>query len=45
VSVVYAISDEFHQSFIEGRNGSPIDVAIDSVGIAAAALWLRRRER
>ncbi len=45
VSAAYAISDEFHQSFIEGRHGSPIDVAIDSAGIAAAALWLRRRER
>ncbi len=44
VSVAYAISDEVHQSFIEGRNGSPIDVAIDSVGVAGAWLWLRRRE-
>ena len=45
VSLAYAISDETHQSFIEGRNGTPIDVAIDSVGIAAACLWLRRRDR
>ena len=45
VSFAYAISDEIHQSFIEGRHGSPIDVAIDSAGIAAAAAWLRRRER
>ncbi len=45
VSLAYAISDEIHQSFIEGRHGAPVDVAIDSAGIAAAAVWLRRRER
>jgi VanZ family protein len=40
----YAVSDEVHQTFIEGRHGSPIDVAIDSVGIAAACLWVRKRD-
>jgi len=43
ISFAYAVSDETHQSFIEGRHGSPIDVAIDSAGIAAASIWLRRR--
>ena len=48
VAVLYAITDEYHQSFIEGRHGSPVDVAIDSVGIAAAILlaraeWFRQR--
>lgn len=43
ISFAYAVSDEVHQSFVEGRNGSPVDVAIDSAGIAAASLWLRRR--
>lgn len=48
VSLLYAVSDEYHQSFIEGRHGSPVDVAIDSVGIGAAILlsrssWFRRR--
>lgn len=43
VSVAYAVSDEVHQSFIEGRHGTPVDVAIDSVGIASAAALLRRR--
>ena len=32
-SVLYAFSDEFHQSFVPGRSGSIIDVGIDSVGI------------
>jgi len=44
ISVAYAVTDELHQSFIEGRHGSPIDVAIDSAGVAAAALWLRTRD-
>lgn len=43
ISLAYAISDEAHQSFVEGRNGSPVDVAIDLVGIAAAGAALRRR--
>lgn len=28
----YAITDEFHQLFIPGRNGTPIDVGIDFLG-------------
>ena len=44
LSLAYAVSDEIHQTFIEGRHGSPIDVAIDSAGIAAACLFVRRRE-
>ena len=42
---LYAASDELHQSFVEGRAGSPVDWAIDSAGAALAALWLRSRER
>jgi VanZ family protein len=45
VSALYAITDEFHQSFVEGRSGSPLDVAIDSTGAALAALRLRSRAR
>ncbi len=48
IAVLYAISDEVHQSFVEGRHGSPVDVVIDTVGIGLAALaWVvatRRRE-
>ena len=43
IAVAYGISDEYHQTFVEGRNGSPIDVAIDALGAAAAAVWIRRR--
>ena len=44
ITVAYAATDEFHQTFIEGRHGTPVDVLIDSVGIAATCLWVRRRE-
>jgi VanZ family protein len=39
----YAVTDEYHQSFVEGRHGTPVDWLIDSAGAAAAALWLRTR--
>lgn len=32
IVILYACSDEFHQRFIPGRNGSPIDVGIDTLG-------------
>lgn len=41
----YALTDEFHQSFVEGRHGNALDWLIDSAGAAAAALRLRARER
>jgi VanZ family protein len=46
IGVVYAISDEVHQLFVPGRMGSPIDVAIDAVGVAVGiVLWLSVRDR
>lgn len=36
LSVVCAALDEFHQVFVPGRSGSPVDVLIDSIGICAA---------
>jgi len=43
ITLAYAVSDEWHQSFVQGRNGSPLDVALDAVGIAfAVVLWRRR---
>lgn len=41
IAIGYAISDEIHQTFVDGRHGSPVDVAIDSAGVLVAAL-LRR---
>jgi VanZ family protein len=44
VTTLYGASDEIHQSFVEGRHGSPLDWAIDTAGAAAgAALPLRKK--
>jgi VanZ family protein len=44
--IAYAATDELHQHFVHGRHASPVDVAIDAVGVAAGMLvWLRLRER
>lgn len=32
ITAVYAVSDEFHQSFVPGRLGSAADVLIDCLG-------------
>lgn len=32
ITAVYATSDEFHQTFVLGRTGTPIDVMIDCLG-------------
>lgn len=36
MAVLFALSDEFHQSFVEGRSSSLTDVFIDGVGAAFA---------
>lgn len=36
IGVFYAISDEFHQSFIDSRTPAAIDVLIDSIGLLTA---------
>ena len=38
ISFVYACSDEYHQTFVDGRTGKLADVAIDSLGIAVGLL-------
>jgi len=44
LGVLYAASDELHQAFVRGRHASPVDVAIDSVGLLIGLLaWRRAR--
>jgi VanZ family protein len=44
--IAYAATDELHQHFVTGRHASPVDVAIDAVGISIGMLvWLRVRGR
>lgn len=47
VAVAYAVTDEFHQSFVPSRTGQLTDVAMDTAGAAAAllALWALERWR
>lgn len=42
IAVLYAVSDEYHQTFIFGREGRIRDVIIDSVGVAVL-IWYYRR--
>jgi VanZ family protein len=45
IALAYSISDEFHQSFVPTRDGTPRDVAIDAAGMLIAYLLWRRRRR
>ncbi|KEO81084.1 VanZ family protein [Tumebacillus flagellatus] len=48
-AVLYAASDEWHQTFVPNRTGHPIDVGMDSVGVVLALLilgaWQRRQAK
>lgn len=44
VTILYAISDEFHQSFVPGREPHLRDIMIDAVG-AGVALWLVNKQK
>jgi VanZ family protein len=43
IAIAYSATDEWHQTFVTGRHGTPADVLIDAGGAAAAALWALRR--
>lgn len=49
VSACYAMTDEFHQLFVDGRSGKIVDVLIDStgamVGILLAILVVKKLEK
>jgi VanZ family protein len=47
LAALYAASDEFHQSFVPGREAAVRDVLLDSggAGFGLAALWAARRLR
>ena len=40
LTVICAGADEFHQTFVPGRCGTPIDVLVDSVGVVIACITL-----
>ena len=41
IVVLYAMTDEYHQSFIPGRGPSVHDVLVDTVGVVAALRFLQ----
>jgi VanZ family protein len=48
ITVLYAATDEWHQSFVPGREGAVRDVLIDAAGGSAGLLlnwWLMRRRQ
>ena len=46
ITVLYSVTDELHQTFVNGRAGRPLDVVIDTAGaLAAVALIARARLR
>ncbi len=44
LAFAYAVSDEFHQSFVPGRDSDPVDVLVDTAGIAAATWLMSKRQ-
>jgi VanZ family protein len=42
LGALYAVSDEFHQTFVRGREGRPRDVLIDAVGLIIGVLATHR---
>ena len=38
LALTYALSDEYHQTFVPGREGTWMDVAIDGLGILIVTL-------
>ena len=46
LTMLYAFSDEFHQTFVPGRYADPWDLFFDALGaLLALALWLYWRRR
>ncbi len=43
LAVIYAITDEFHQTLISSREGTPRDILIDAVGITIMYLLIKTR--
>ena len=43
LAILYAASDEFHQSFVPGRGPSVMDVGIDAIGAGLGLFWYKKR--
>jgi VanZ family protein len=45
IASAYALTDEYHQTFVDGRHGDAVDWLIDSAGAGVVALRLATRTR
>jgi VanZ family protein len=45
VGSLYAMTDELHQAFVDGRVASPVDWTIDTAGVLAGVLLYARTAR
>jgi VanZ family protein len=45
-AALYGVTDEFHQSFVPGRDASVFDLIVNTIGATVAVvLWIRLRRR
>ena len=42
LGIAYAVTDEIHQHFVRGRHASPVDVLIDTAGVAIGVFLVSR---
>lgn len=45
IGIAYAITDEVHQSFVAGRQGTALDVLVDAAGVLVGVYVLGRAAR
>lgn len=45
IGIAYAVTDEVHQAFVEGRHGAAYDVLVDAAGVLLGVYVLSRAAR
>lgn len=44
-ALLFAVTDEWHQTFVFGRNGSPFDVFVDAAGALAGYIYIFHKDQ
>lgn len=39
LTILYAVTDEYHQTFVSGRTGKPFDIGVDALGSAFGSFF------